>query len=170
MKPQTYYFPTKVGAKLTYGQPGSDTTRTLVVTAVADRGGAKIVSVGHLQSDERVPPYMTMAVTATGLYRLERNGQKYDTPETWLKLPAERDLTWEYPTGDPGITPRPLVWNTVSGFENVTVPAGTFRCIRVQTQERDNFVTYWFAPDVGLVKAETPTLTDELNSFTPGKD
>jgi hypothetical protein len=170
MKQPVYYFPTKLGAKLTYAEPGSETERTLVVTAVSDRGGAKVVSVGRLNHDDTVTPQMTMAVTGCGLFRLERGGVKFETPETWLKLPAEKSCEWEYPTGDSSIAPRPLVWNTIVGTEEVTVPAGTFRCIRVQTQQGARSATYWFAPDVGLVKTEAPTWTEVLKSYTPGKE
>ena len=94
MKPPVYYFPTKVGAKLVYEEPGSETERILVVTAVADRGGAKIVTVGRFQAQgEIVWPYSTMAVTGSGVYRLKRGDEKLPSPEQWLKLPAERDLS-----------------------------------------------------------------------------
>jgi hypothetical protein len=142
----------------------------MLVTAVEDRGGAKVISVGRVGRDESVSPLMTMAVTGTGLYRVERAGCKLDTPEAWLRLPAAQDFTWEYPTGDPTIAPRPLVWNTVSGFEKVSVPAGTFRCIRVRCLQNARPVTYWYAPDVGLVKTEASTWTEVLKSYTSGKD
>jgi hypothetical protein len=168
MKPPVYYFPTKAGTKLEYEEPGR--ALTMIVTAVEDRAGAKVVSVGRVGRDESVSPLMTMAVTGGGLYRIERGGQKFDSPEVWLKLPAERDSAWEYPTGDPTIVPRPLVWNTVCGFEEITVPAGTFPCIRVNCRQGGRPVTYWYAPDVGLVQTEAATWTEVLKSYTPGKD
>ena len=61
MKSPVYYFPTKVGTTLEYEDAGS--TRTLVVTGVSDRGGAKLVSVGRLAGDQSVGHVMTMAVT-----------------------------------------------------------------------------------------------------------
>lgn len=170
MKQPVYYFPTKVGAKLTYGEPESEIERVVIVTAVADRGGAKIVSVGRVAHDESVTPHMTMAVTGGGLYRLECGIQKFDPPEVWLKLPAKRDLSWEYPTGNPDISPRPLMFNTITGEEDVSVPAGTFRCVRVVSQQGERVMTCWFAPEVGLVKVEAATWTEVLRSYTPGKE
>jgi hypothetical protein len=167
-KPPTFYFPTKVGTKLEYEEPNRQLT--MVVTAVADRAGTKVVSVGRVGKDSSVSPLMTMCVTGGGLYRLERLGQKLDTPETWLQLPAEVDSTWEYPVGNPAISPRPIAKLTVLGTEDVTVPAGTFRCIRVQRIEAGRTSVSWYAPEVGLVKTEAVTWTEVLKSFTPPKD
>ena len=64
-----------------------------------------VASVGSpnpspVANDASVSHVMTMAVTGTGLYRVERAGRTFDTPEAWLVLPADRDRTWEYPVGD----------------------------------------------------------------------
>jgi hypothetical protein len=168
MKPPTYYFPTKVGTKLEYEEPGRQLT--MVVTAVADRGGAKVVTVGRLGNDNTVSPLMTMCVTGTGLYRVERAGRKLDPPELWLQLPAPCDRTWEYPVGDPTILPRPTARHAVVGTEDVTVPAGTFRCIGVQCYQHERVWTHWYAPDVGLVKTEAATWVEVLKSYTPGRE
>jgi DUF3108-like len=167
-KPPTFYFPTKVGTKLEYEEPSR--FLTMVVTSVADRAGTKLVSVGRVEKDDSVSPLMTMCVTGGGLYRLERAGQKLDTPETWLQLPAEIESTWEYPVGNPAISPRPVAKLTVLGAEDVTAPAGTFRCVRVQRLEAGRTSVCWYAPDVGLVKTEAATWTEVLKSFTPPKD
>ena len=58
----------------------------------------------------------------------------------------------------------------VIGWESVSVPAGTFRCVGVNSYHNGRSVTYWYAPDVGLVKTEAATWTEVLKSFTPGKD
>ena len=168
MRPPVYYFPTKVGTKLEYEEPSRQLT--LVVTGVSDRGGAKLVTVGRVAGDESVSHVMTMAVTGTGLYRVERAGRAFDTPEAWLLLPAERDRTWDYPAGDSTVVPKPLALQRVIGTQDVIVPAGTFRCIGVNSFHNGRPVTYWYAPDVGLVKTEAATWTEVLKSYTPGKD
>jgi hypothetical protein len=168
LKPPVYYFPTKVGTKLEYEEPSRQLT--MVVTAVAERGGAKVVSVGRVASDESVTPLMTVAVTGTGLYRLDRAGRTLDTPEVWLQLPAVRDQVWEYPTGDPTILPRPTSRQRIVGTENVTVPAGTFRCVGVSSYHNGRALTCWYAPEVGLVKTEAATWTEVLKAYTPAKD
>jgi hypothetical protein len=170
MKQPVYYFPTKVGTKLVYEELDSDIVRPLVVMAVEDHDGVKVVSVGRVAQDQSVSPCMTMTVAGGGLYLIKRGEKKIDTPETWLKLPANRDLSWEYPIGDPDISPRPQMLNTISGEEDVTVPAGTFHCVRVRSRQGARATTCWFAPEVGLVKLEATTWTEVLKSYTPGKD
>ncbi len=167
-KPPVYYFPTKVGTKLEYEEPGRHLI--MVVTAVKERGGAKIVSVGRVERDESVSPLMTMAVTGTGLYRLERLGRKLDPQETWLKLPARSKDTWEYLTGDSWLSERPKACFEVLGTEEVTVPAGTFQAIGVRCIQNGRMVTNWYAPDVGLVKTTAATWEEVLKSYTLGKD
>jgi hypothetical protein len=168
MKQPTYYFPTKVGTKLEYEEPGRQLT--MIVTAVADRDGAKVVSVGRLGNGDSVSPLMTMCVSGSGVYRVERGRQKLETPETWLLLPAEVDREWEYPVGLPSLSPRPVARGSVSGIEEITVPAGTFRCVRVRHFESGRTTLCWYAPDVGLVKTEAATWVEVLKSYTPGKD
>jgi hypothetical protein len=168
MRPAVYYFPIKVGTKLEYEDAG--VARTLVVTGVSDRGGAKVVTVGRVASDDSVSHAMTMAVTGTGLFRVERAGRTFDVPEAWLILPAERDRVWEYPTGDPTVAPRQMSFQRVIGTQDITVPAGTFRCVGVNSFHNGRSVTCWYAPDVGLVKTEAATWTEVLKSYTPGKD
>lgn len=166
--PPVYYFPTKVGTRLEYEEPGRHLT--MVVAAVSEQAGAKLITVGRVHDDESVTPLMKVAVTGTGLARIERGSRKLDTPEVWLQLPAERDHTWEYPTGDATLPLRPISRQRVIGVENITVPAGTFRCVGVSSYHNGHTLTCWYAPDVGLVKTEAATWTEVLKSFTPGKD
>jgi hypothetical protein len=166
--PPVYYFPTKVGTLLEYEEPGRNLT--MLVTAVADRGGAKVVSVGQVHIDESVTPLMKVAVTGTSLARIERGGCKLDTPEAWLQLPAERDQCWDYPTGDATLPVRPVSRQRTIGVKDITVPAGTFRCVGVSSYHNGHTLTCWYAPDVGLVKTEAATWTEVLKSFTPPKD
>ena len=70
MKPPVYYFPTKVGAKLEYEEPGRHLT--MIVTAVTERGGAKVVTVGRVERDETVTPLMTMAMRSRWLLSAAR--------------------------------------------------------------------------------------------------
>ncbi len=72
------------------------------------------------------------------------------------------------------------IWNAVvEGTETITVPAGTFECLKVTFVNKINAgdgnqkinVTQWFAPGVGTVKTEQslkkdePLLKQELVSF-----
>lgn|GEM_PF-4538334 len=55
--------------------------------------------------------------------------------------------------------------------ESVTVPAGTYNAFEVDVTTGTTTVRFWFAPNVGLVKAIIPSttaVTEELSSFTGG--
>ena len=65
---------------------------------------------------------------------------------------------------------------TVAGVEEVKVPAGTFRAIRVVTESTDSSgkefqtITTWYAPGIGPVRIDyANSKTCRLVSFTPGK-
>jgi hypothetical protein len=60
-----------------------------------------------------------------------------------------------------------FVWTVAATGEHVTVPAGTFECIRVvrtNPAKTGSERTYWLAPGVGKVK-ETGERTEELVSY-----
>ena len=55
--------------------------------------------------------------------------------------------------------------------ESITVPAGTYNAYEVDVTTGTTTVRFWFAPNVGLVKAIIPSttaVTEELSSFTGG--
>ena len=55
--------------------------------------------------------------------------------------------------------------------EEVEVPAGKFRAVRVEMEAGESTTTLWFAPQVGLIKmagAGTDQVT-VLKEFKPGK-
>ena len=84
--------------------------------------------------------------------------------------------SWDMPTRDGDVG-----WNTVftmGSEEEVEVPAGKFRVLRVDsvTTREDRQIAaakFWYAPAVGLVKKEETflggTTTEVLKYFTPGK-
>jgi hypothetical protein len=65
---------------------------------------------------------------------------------------------------------------TVAGVEDVEVPAGTFRAVRVEwdcapDNEAPYRVTIWYAPGIGEVKtAIDGKVRSTLRSFSPGTD
>jgi hypothetical protein len=66
---------------------------------------------------------------------------------------------------------------TAGGSEEVEVPAGKYKAVRVDADGTiagtRTGVTYWFAPDIGVVKMRYSIAGSdsvlELKSFTPGK-
>jgi len=98
----------------------------------------------------------------TGIYRYEQLGEQGgDVPV--LKLPPTVGDTWTM-LGDENIT-----YTTEATNESVTVPAGSFRCVRVRQVDSTVSPAYtivtWFAYGVGLVQDNTlegDTLTSEI--------
>jgi hypothetical protein len=63
--------------------------------------------------------------------------------------------------------------NSAHGPEEVLVPAGKYRAIRVEYRGakdgKEETATFWYAAEVGLVKMVCAGAVQELKSFTPGK-
>src|SRR5262245_1080923 len=176
-RPATY-FPTRVGDRWVYDD-GKEKESVREVTAVEVKREETIVTVsepGRKAVAERV------SVSAAGVRRLEFNGFTLDG--YWLiKLPAKEGDKWEfdYPNqrdgqgrglrGEKGTV-------TVGPTEEVEVPAGKFRAVRLEIEVTaingkagpEIRYTSLYAPEVGLVKMTRGSeWTRVLKSFTPGK-
>jgi hypothetical protein len=175
------YFPTTVGAKwvttMTMGDRTSETTET--VTKVEAKGGVYTVTVeveakgGAISNNFRV--------SDKEVARLRRGGGEDDLVPL-LRLAGKVGDKWELavPAGKtPGARAKKLTY-TLGKEEEVKVPAGTFKAIRVDFEaEQQGRVNQkdatWYAPGVGLVKAiqdigGKAERTVVLKSFTPGKE
>jgi hypothetical protein len=173
------YHPTKVGDKRVYvmttGKEVTDITDE--VTRVDVKGGRLHVSVSQKQDDGTLGVTVT-EVSAAGVVRLTGVKRALSPPMPLLRLPAKagNSWTWDPDTPDGG---KPLVttYTVVKEQEEVEVPAGKFKAIRVDAEwtldGTEVKTTQWYAPDVGLVKrvyrAGVTTQTQLLKSFTPGK-
>lgn len=157
--PAAAYHPTRPGTTWVY----EDGT-TLVVSAVEERGDAKVVSVTF--DDGR--RYHVVELSAARMARTAGVGGPLDPPYVLLRSPVSAGDSWAVEAPDLSGT------KTVGGVEAVTVPAGRFQAVRVETDYtsggRRQKNTAWYAPGVGLVKAVNDgTSTWVLKSFTPGK-
>jgi hypothetical protein len=61
----------------------------------------------------------------------------------------------------------------VAGIEDVTVPAGTFKCVKITYDVESKFLFTvrskgidWYAKEVGLVKSESYSTKDKLQGYT----
>jgi hypothetical protein len=90
----------------------------------------------------------------------EHEGLKatYEPPKQYLPNPPVAGQKWEWTGKGPTQTERHEK-NRVAGFENVTVPAGKFRALKVMSEVSGDSVpmikTNWYADGVGLVKSTT---------------
>jgi len=177
----TTYIPVGLGDKLVYERTIRDKARiskevvTELVTAV-DRADGLVITAEYRYGEELKPRRIfRFRATDAGIFWIGSNGQAFDPPECVLKLPVQTADTWESPLGG---DPDTLVRYTTGKEEEVEVPAGRFRAVRVDSMLKGNGFTLettdWYARGVGLVK--TTTRTDDgvsgvkvLTSFTPGK-
>jgi hypothetical protein len=166
------YFPTKVGAKWVYDDDGW--TYTMVVTKVERKGDAALVTVSSVFPDGWSQHFETMEVSRTGLREVENFYRKYDAPVPRLRIPHLSGAKWESPIRLDG-QDRGRSEMLAGPTEDVKVPAGTYRAVRVETlstcAQTEQRLTHWYAPRVGLVRVKyRPGSSRDLKSFDPGKD
>ncbi len=93
----------------------------------------------------------------------------------YLSRAAPAGWTWEsdahqtvtYPDGTKVEKDVAFVWTVVAASERITVPAGTFDCVKVtkvNLDKADRTKTYWFAAGVGKVREEGSAV-EELASY-----
>jgi hypothetical protein len=175
------YLPTTVGDKLVFERTtqlpvGEDKETLTALVADVDRKDGLVVTIQYRYGEEE-KPRRTFKFRASdkGIFWLENNEKAFNEPECQLKLPLRAGDTWESLfDGRPDIT----VKYTTGKEEDVEVPAGKFRAIRidsVMTVKDSKFeTTDWYAPGVGLVKSTSRASDGEtdvkvLKSFTAGK-
>jgi hypothetical protein len=154
------YFPTTAGARWVYEDSfGGEES---VEVADVEKDGDKLI-VARRGFDGNNTDYAKMIVTADGL-RQER--ELADGKVGWvLKSNLKSGESWEVPDGGR---------RTVSGPEEVEVPAGKYRALKVVWEAEGRTLTSWYAPNVGEVKRTVKTggaerVTRALKSFTDGK-
>jgi hypothetical protein len=152
---------------------GQTADATAEITQVTTKDGRRVakadVSVGGTTLTEE------NAADDKGLYLLSYHGKKLTPHRTILRLPVKTGDTWteKYKDGDDDAEAT----STVRAAETVTVPAGKYSAIPIDTVIRTKgqraTSTTWYADGVGVVKltatAEGQTVTLELVKFTPGK-
>jgi hypothetical protein len=170
------YLSATVGDKrvLESSQNGKASEITEWVTAVETKGGMTVVSFSR---EEGGPPLYQYGASADGMFRVSSAGLVYDPPYRLLKLPPKEGETWEAESlATPGIPARKFKYTT-GKEEEVEVPAGKFKAIRVEMENEINGAvlqtTYWHAPRAGMVKIVSYEKRGDrvqvLKSFTPGK-
>lgn len=166
------YFPTAIGAKWVYSA-GTASEYTEVVTAVEQKDGVAVVSVGR-EAGGRVTPTAKYSVSPKGVFVESAGLEQAAAPRCVFKLPHHPGDTWSgSPTGGTSAV------YTAGEKVEVEVPAGKFQAIRVDVDySRGGRVTAraaaWYAPGIGPVKtvsrADGGETTWVLKSFTPGKE
>jgi len=171
-EPPPYYFPTQVGAEWVYDDDGAKYTFT--VTKVERKAGAMLVTVG-LSYGKTTQHSYTVEVGKSGIRETLNFNRKVEPPTPLLKVPFAKGDRWESPMSLDGEKRADYVI-TVGGVEEVKVPAGTFKAVRVDKVstgvdgKTNQTITTWYARGVGPVRISYRRgPTRDLVSFTPGK-
>lgn len=153
------YFPTTPGAKWVYER--ADGTEEAVVVASVEKDGDDLV-VSRRGVEGTTTVYAKMIVSLDGL-RQER--ELTEGKVGWvLKAKLKPGESWDVPDGGK---------RTVHGPEDVKVPAGKFKALRVVWEQDGRTLTSWYAPGVGEVKRvekfgdEKERVFRTLKSFQP---
>jgi hypothetical protein len=149
-----------------------------VVSKVETKGGATHVSITREGPGDPIPDLFRFKVTEKGVFLEGIGGTAYDPPFCPLRLPVAAGDEWtEEVAAQPGVRVASTTKYKTVGPEEVEVPAGKFKAVRVDsvrtTKDYTATTSIWFAPGVGIVKDVSKTGTNEtvrlLKSFTPAK-
>ncbi len=168
------YYPVREGTKLVYeaGTEHGTEERTVTVARVEDKGGAFRVSVTR---DGKDAGTTAVEVSGAGVFRVA--GGEGEGLLPLLKLPAKPGDSWltEMDLGGGRVV---AVVFRIANEEEVEVPAGKFKAVRVEMSGLGDGgcpvppTVCWYAPGVGVVKRTATGGAPEttvLKSFTPGK-
>jgi len=174
---RSLYFPTRAGAKWVYAVTARKTTSEIVetVSAAEEKGSGYRVTT-EIGSTPDANVRVVTDVSARGLYQAEFAGKVYADPVPLLKLPAKAGDSWTAEFEVPAINGKVRFTYTVKDEEEVEVPGGKFKALRVEWKADPDVLTMtatrWYAPGVGLVKEVTSSggagQTRVLKSFRSG--
>jgi len=168
------YLPTTVGDQrvLLVDSKGGEVIEW--VKRVEKKGEMTVVYFGREQDG---PALYAYGASPDGVFRISNGSFIYDPPYRLLKLPAKEGEKWESVSPAMGGAPKYVFKFTSGTEEEVEIPAGKFKAIRVEAEEETNGLvtrtTYWFAVGLGAIKIRTRYKDVErvqvMKSFTPAK-
>jgi hypothetical protein len=165
-KDEPLLFPTKVGARHVSIWNGRDLVEE--VSKVTPVEGGFEVETETVSDDGTRKHCQTVVASKRGVLWTHYEGKKLD-PACWaVKLPHAEGNSWQANWGG---QVRTL---TTTGWEEIEVPAGKFRAIRVTHDESGKGnpdSSMWYAPEIGCVTwyCTNSKVGRPLKSFTPGK-
>jgi len=169
--------PIRKGAEWVYEGGGRTFTLSVTATERDEKSEATVITISQPLKGGKEVRVQKLAVSRRGILWLENSSGSYDTPYWLLKAPVRPKEEWAFTTSGPGIANAKGTM-TVAGVEDVQVPAGKFSAVRVEQKvtvigtggvpDFDFSQTFWYAPDVGLVKWVCGEAGSVLKEFTPG--
>lgn len=170
------YFPLKAGTKWFYElDQGGKKIKINSQIAKVEMVDGKPVALFETTINGEVAATEHLAATEKGVFRHRVNGIELSPPVCILKYPLKKDDTWE--TESTIANEQLKIKGKVIDNEEITVAAGKYKAFRVDVETSAAGMrattTFWFAPDVGVVKQTTEnagkTVTAELEKFEAGK-
>lgn len=159
-------FPTRVGTKWVYLEDDKEICHVLTKAEMKDD---RVVIEISQKKGEELSRIQSWVLTKTGLYFTDGDGEP-STDKCWLKLPAKAGDRWKFE-----LLPGATASAKVVGEEEVEVPAGKYKAIRVEwdvivDDKVDERVVIWHVPGIGEVKKTVGNRkTTVLKSFTSEK-
>jgi hypothetical protein len=171
------YYPTKVGTKWEYQVDAGNGQKVTVVNQIAkiEKVDGKPLAVLETLVNGQVQATEHIGVEAGGIFRYRFKGIEVSPPVCLLKYPVKEGASWETETKIGG--QEFTVSGRVGGTEEVKVPSGKYQAVsaKIETTVKGNKITntYWFAPDVGIIKQSVgipgQSINMELSKFEEGK-
>jgi hypothetical protein len=166
------YMPTAVGTKWVYDDNGREWVEEVIKAEAKD--GATLLTVRHTTAGNEFDE--TVAVLPEGVFDRGNAHASYDFCR--LRLPVKPGKSWEV-----SVAPMKGVLSlsgttTVGDAEKVVVPAGTFEAFPVRLEQtiqngkrldKPEVTTWWWAPDVGVIRVHSTGVDRKLKAFTLGK-
>jgi hypothetical protein len=174
LKEKPLYFSTQVGATFEFENKVNNRIHqeTLTIDDVKKKDGAWIIRYSHSEMGVKLTT-LTIRLSELEMVLLSNSVEKFEPPHALLKVTAKVGDTWKA-LGDNGTE---LIYKAM-GEEEVEVPAGKFKALRVDTTFKfkggdEGISSTWYAPQLGRIKAVLKTGRLEhisvLKAFTEGK-
>lgn len=166
------FFPLRVNDSWTYQNIGDESQFTLKVLSEEKQKDGSIWYLMEMLAGVKVKRYFSKP-DGWVLLHFEQYPEhegleiKYEPTKQYLQNPLVPGFKWEW-NGKDYTQQEFAEKNTVADFEDVTVPAGKFRAIKlvslVTGAASPMTRTYWYADGVGLIKTTTETKTMSYGS------
>ena len=161
--PAPDFFPLRVGDSWTYRNTSDDSQYSLKVLNEEKQGDGssryevEFVAGVHVRKFFSKPGGWVL-LHAERYQEQEGLEAKYEPPKQYLQNPLVPGFKWEW-NGRDFTNTEVSESSQVIGFENVSVPAGKFRAMKVVSKVTGGAAvmtkTYWYADGAGLVKTTT---------------
>ncbi len=169
--PKKHFHPATKGTKWVY--KNGKVRFAYRINEIENVGDATIIHVVSEEANDKTSPNETLSLNNKGIFRIRTGTEKLDPPVCLLKLPVQVGAEWSGPLDDFVLVDT----SKIVKIEEITVPAGKYKTIRVELdlQFKDVFKTdthpptLWYAEGVGLVKYHIGESTSELVEFIPAK-